>query len=258
MSGAALRVGLIGPGSIGTVVHQALAAGEVAGCRLSGVIGRSDGPEALDQLVAESDVIVEAAGQEVLRTRGPAVTDAGCALLVLSVGALVDDSLLERLRNGAGRVLVSTGAVGGLDWLRAARLGGGLQQVDLRTTKTPSAVVQPWMDADVREQLLAAADPITAFRGPATDAVKLFPASVNVAATLALATVGFDALDVEVVADPAASLVEHRIAARGELGSIEVTIRNVASPHNPRTSAITPYAALRALDDLGAGLVVGV
>ena len=78
------------------------------------------------------------------------------------------------------------------------------------------------------------------------------------AATLALATVGFDRVRVRLIAGPAAEHVEHLIEATGASGSYEFRFRNVASTLDTRTSAITPYAVLRGLVDLDAHTVIGL
>jgi aspartate dehydrogenase len=260
------EVGLIGRGTIGSVLARALVGGEVPGCRLAGVLRRGAG--SIDDLVARSEVVVEAAGAEALAAYGPIVVAAGVDLLVLSVGALADDDLRARLLNPdppprpaprsepRGRVLLSAGAVGGLDLLRAAALLGPVHHARLTTTKQPAALVRPWMSAAKRTWLVEASEPVTVFAGAARDAVARFPESANVSATLALATVGFDATAVELIADPRAELVRHRIEVDAEAGQYTFEIRNRPSA-NPRTSAITPYAVIRALQDLSASVVVG-
>lgn len=260
-----IPVGVIGHGAIGSVVAGALARGDVPGCRLAGVLVRAPGPavpapvDGIDRLVAASRVVVEAAGAEALAEHGPAVVDAGVDLVVVSVGALVEDGLQDRLlgRRGGGRVLLSAGAVGGLGLLRAAALLGPLHEVCLTTAKRPAALERPWMSPVELARLRAAREPLTVYAGPARAAVARFPESVNVAATLALATLGFDATRVELVADPAAGLVRHRIEVTAAAGRYGFSIENVPSA-NPRTSAVTPYAVLRALADLSTAVVVGV
>lgn len=273
-----IGVGVIGQGAIGSVVADALRRGDVPGCRLAGVLrrsgpasagaarpqaGRNDpGPPpigSIGDLVRASDVVVEAAGAEALIDHGPAVIEAGVDLLVVSVGALADDALRARLCDGGegrGRVLLSTGAIGGLDLLRAAALMGPVHSVRLTTAKRPEALERPWMTDDERRRLHGADGPVTVFTGSARDAVRRFPESANVAATLALATTGLDATRVEMVARAGAERVRHRIEVEAEAGRYELTVENTPSA-NPRTSAVTPYAVLRALGDLSAAVVVG-
>jgi aspartate dehydrogenase len=176
---------------------------------------------------------------------------------VVSVGALLDDALRSKLSNGDGRLFVTTGAIGGVDLLRAASMMGELEDVSLVTRKPARAVVRPWMASEVVDALENGTEPVVVFTGPARTAVERFPESVNVAATLSLVTIGFDRVRVEVVGDPDADHVEHTVRARGAAGSYDFTIRNVPSPDNIRTSAITPFAVLRGLTDLAAHVVPG-
>lgn len=259
-----VRVGLIGHGAIGQVIASALRGGSVGGCELAGVLDHSplgidEQVDDIDALLATSDVVVEAAGHAALSAFGPAVRNAGHDLYVVSVGALIDDELRERLlAPGPGRVLLCSGAVGGFDALRAAHRLDPLRSVTLTTTKPASVLAEPeWMDPDLLARLERCDERLEVFQGSAREAAARFPRSVNVSATLALATLGLDATTVRVVADPYTEDVEHLIQAHGVAGSYVFAFRNHRSPDNPRTSAITPYAVLRALADRSATVVVG-
>lgn len=259
-----LRVGLIGYGAIGQVIGTALRDGTIDGCQLSGVLDVAplaidEQVEDLEALLAASDVVVEAAGHAALSSFGPAVRAAGRDLYVVSVGALVDDDLRERLfAPGPGRVLLCSGAVGGFDALRAAHRLDPLRTVTLTTTKPAAVLIEPeWMDPDIVARLERGGERLEVFCGTAREAAARFPRSVNVSATLALATLGLDRTTVRVVADPHSEDVEHVIEAHGASGSYVFAFRNHRSPDNPRTSAITPYAVLRALADRSATVVAG-
>jgi aspartate dehydrogenase len=254
-SPAPMRVGLIGCGAIGGVIVDALGRGAIPGATLSGVLRRHATAEpptvsSVDELVAGCDVVVEAASHAALAAHGPAVVRAGRDLVVLSVGALADDRLCESLSvpNG-GRVLLSTGACGGVDLLRAAHALRPLDAVTLRTTKSGTAVARDWMEPDLQRRLVDGDEPVVAFSGPARDAVRLFPETANIAALLALATIGLDRLAVTVVGDPRRTSAQHEIRARGAAGEYRFEIENAVSPTNPRTSAVTAYAVVRALAD---------
>lgn len=260
------RIGLIGHGAIGSVVARALAEGFDPSLSLSGVVADLPGvpPEVavgdVGELVERSDLVVEAASHGAVQAYGTRVLEAGVDLLVVSVGALVDDDLRGRLVAAAGdraRLLVSSGAIGGLDLLRAAAALGPLDSVAMTSTKPAANVIAPWMDDDLVAALRGATAPVTAFDGTARDAARAFPASANVAATLGLSTLGLDAVRVRVVGDPAATTVRHVIEASGPTGRYEIAITNEPSPLNSRTSAVTPGSVLRALRDLGARIVVG-
>ncbi len=263
MSGVAprRRVGVVGYGAVGSVIAEGLDGG-MGELSLAGVYAASPVPDrhrvdSFGELLDRSDLVVEAASQEAVHAYGPTAVGAGRDLVVVSVGALVDPSLLAALGSGDGRLLVTTGAIGGIDQLRAASLLGGLERVSLTTRKPPRALVRPWMDADLVGRMVDGDDPTIVFDGTARDAVERFPASINVAATLSLSTIGFERVRVRLVADPSASSVEHHIEAVGPAGTYEFRFHNVASATNPKTSAVTPYAVLRGLADLHTHTVIG-
>jgi aspartate dehydrogenase len=257
-----IRVGLIGHGAIGRVVAHFLMENRIPGCELAGVLTQSQSCLGrvgdIYELMDSADLIVEAAGQEAMATYGLTVIEGGIDLLVLSVGALVDDTLREALRHAAGgRVMISTGAIGGLDLLRAAAYLGPLDSVSLQTIKPASAVIQKWMDNDLVARLTNPTAPVEAFNGSARSAATKFPSSANVAATLGLATIGLDKTQVTIVGGPEALQMQHTIKASGAAGTYEFSIRNRASD-NPRTSAVTPYAVVRALTDTTSRILIGV
>lgn len=258
---APTAVGLVGHGAIGAAVAAALRRGDVAGHTLSGILTRAGGTrdavDSLSELLARSDVVVEAAGHAALAAHGPATVAAGRTLVVVSAGALVDDDLRARLAGGPGAVRVPSGAVGGLDALRAAHLAGGLDSVRLTTTKPAATLVQPWMTAELQHRLRGNGPPIEVFEGPAAEAAQRFPRSLNVAATLALATLGLERTRVRLVGDPAATGNEHVIEASGTAGDYRFVLRNRPAPENPNTSRLTALSVLRLLEDRAAGFVVG-
>jgi aspartate dehydrogenase len=254
------RVGLIGHGAIGSVVACRLVARDVPSAKLVGVHARRrlvDPPAPqvdADELLAMSDVIVEAAGHQAVRDHAVPTLEAGLDLVLVSLGALGDMDLEATIRAaGPGRLTICTGAVGGIDLLRSAHRMAELDCVQITTTKRPEALVQPWMDETLLAKLETEVVATTVFDGSARDAAARFPKSVNVAATLALALDDWDLVRVRIVADPGTPYTRHVIHAAGAAGSYRFDISNVPSEHNPATSAVVPYAALQAVADLCAG-----
>jgi aspartate dehydrogenase len=257
-----LNVGLIGYGAIGAVLGRELAQGAVQGIRLVGVLESRRAPAALrvtfEELLARSDLVIEAASQTALASYGPAVKAAGRDLLALSIGALADDVLLRSLTTRAGgRLLLSSGACGAIDILRAANTLAQLESVSLKSVKPAAAVVRDWMPAELVAALSLAGEPVCAFRGSARDAVRLFPESANIAGLLALATVGFEAVRVEIWGEANRRRARHELHATGAAGEYRVSIENNLAADNPRTSAITAFAVLRALSDVTGWTIVG-
>lgn len=258
-----MRVAVVGCGAIGGTVARALAAGEVPGAELAGVVhGDGVDPPGLpvcdvDTALRDADLVVECAGQSVLARLVPRVLGGGKDLLVVSVGALADDVVFDAVtRPSAGRVYLCSGAVGGLDMLSAAARMGPLTSVRIVSTKAPRGLVQSWMDGTEAARLRTAAEPVELMRGPARKVTAAFPKSANVAASVALAAGSWDVVEAAVVADPAVRRSSHVITAEGRAGSYRFEITNQPSERNPASSGVVPFAVLRTIADLAGGRVV--
>ena len=251
------RVAVIGAGAIGRAVIDVLARGGVEGAELACVVNPHPVPDVdvpqvtVREAIRTCDVIVECAGQVVVAQYAATILDAGVDLLVSSVGALADQALLERvLRAGPGRLLFTSGAVGGVDLLASAAVEAPFDRVRVTSRKLPASLLQPWMDDATQERVRTTTEPVEIFRGPAGEAATCFPRSLNVAATVAFAVGDFDLVEVSLVADPAAELTTHVIEAESPTGHYRFEIANRPSPANPRTSGVVPHAVLRSLSVL--------
>ena len=196
------------------------------------------------------DLVVEAASQDAVRTAALSVLQNRKDLLVMSVGALLDEAVLDVLADACrqyGRtVILPSGAVAGIDCLKAVR--GELESVTLTTTKHPDSLRgAPYLARPGAADLSSISGATAIFDGTAAEAVSAFPANVNVAAALALAGLGAEATRVRVVADPAARRNRHEIRASGRFGELAVVVDNVPDPANPRTSRLAVLSAIEAL-----------
>lgn len=203
-----------------------------------------------DLLAADPDLVVEAAGHAAVAETGAPVLAAGGTFLISSVGALSDadlhDRLLEAARRGGGRLALLPGAIGGLDLLGAARLSG-LAEVTYVSRKPPRA----WAGtpAASRLDLDAVAAPTAFYEGNAREAARDFPKNANVAATVALAGLGFEATRVRLIADPTVGGNVHEIVFRSACADATIRIEGRPSPDNPKTSATTGWSLARAILD---------
>jgi aspartate dehydrogenase len=258
------RVGLIGHGAIGSVVAGELAKRSAHTAPvLAGVLmrpGRAEAArralgadvavvETLDELLAcDLDVVAECGGQEALRAHGEAVLAAGCDLVPIATGAFADRSWHERMlaaaAAGGARIHIPAGAIAGIDGLVALRLAG-LDHVHYSSTKPP--VAWKGTPADGTFDLDGLDVATVVFEGSARDAAALYPKNANLAATVALAGIGFERTSVRLIADPAATGNSGRIEARGTLGRLDVNMAAHPSPDNPKTSATTAWSVLRTL-----------
>lgn len=252
----ALRVAVLGKGAIGGPVAAALRGGRIPGASLTAVVdshGATDAggqPITFRDLTSITDLVVEAAGQRVLAEIGPKVVNSGLDLLVLSIGALADDELHAALSGGPGRLYLSTGAIGGLDLIRAVSDAGTLDSVLIETTKQPRTLIQDWMQDDQRAAVLDATSRVEVLRGTPQQIATAFPKSANVAMAVAAAAVDPDKVQAVVYADPECTVTTHEISVHSVTGDYWFRIANLPSPDNPATSGLVPFAVLRALQDL--------
>jgi aspartate dehydrogenase len=194
-----------------------------------------------DLLQLLPDVVVEAAGHAAVRSHAGAVLEAGVDLMLLSVGVLADPALHNELtataeRTGA-RLLIPSGAVGGLDALAAAR-ATGLYQV-MHTIRKPPAALGFSEDIEPRELVVA--------EGTARAIALEYPANANVVAAIGFAGLGLDETQVRVIADSSLSRNVHEIQARGAFGEFQLRVVNEPLAANPRSSALAAGSVAAAL-----------
>lgn len=214
--------------------------------------------ESLDALLARKPTLIaEVAGQSAVADYGEAVLRQGIDFLIISVGALADAALLARLKAAAetsgSRILLPAGAIGGIDAVAAMRVAG-LTAVKYRSRKPPAA----WRGSPAEQiaDLGRLTQRTVLYRGHAGEAALRFPQNANVAAALALAGLGFDATEVELVADPDAPGNVHEIEVEGAAGSFAIQLQGKPSRSNPKTSALAAMSVARALRNENATIVI--
>ncbi|WP_210247620.1 aspartate dehydrogenase [Salinarimonas soli] len=144
------------------------------------------------------------------------------------------------------------GAIAGLDGLGTLK-AAGLHAVTYTSTKPPLA----WRGtpAERTVDLEALTERVVFFEGSAREAALQFPKNANLAATVALAGLGFERTRVRLVADPESRGNTGEVRAESEIGTLEVTMAGLAST-NPKTSASVAYNLLHAIRQRGARLVI--
>jgi aspartate dehydrogenase len=254
-----MKLAIMGSGAIGRYAMKALAK---AGPGVAAVLYRSDpGPLPPGAVAAQrvADLpdgvthLLDCAGHSGLAAHGPAALAAGIDVVSLSLGALADTGLAGDLeaaaRAGGARLHLCSGAIGGLDALRAAAVGG-LESVRYTGRKPPAGWRgSPAAAALDLETLTEAA---IHFEGDARAAALLYPKNANVAAAVALSGLGFEATEVRLVADPAAAGNSHTVEATGAFGRFRFEITGAALPDNPKSSALAAMSAVAELRRLAA------
>ena len=260
-------VGLVGCGTIGTDLALAIESGSIRNARLGALFDAIDGNitglraklktevrayHDFDEFIGSKiDIVIEAASQQAVRKFGKLIIESGKDLMVMSVGALTDRRFLAELldlaplRNGQNRIYIPTGAIAGIDAIRSVR--HLIDSVTLTTTKGPKALAGAPFFATSKVNLDTVTSITEIYKGSAAQAVKLFPANVNVAAVLSLAGIGAERTTVRVLVDPHATTNQHDITARGSFGDIKITVNNVTAPGNPKTSFLAVLSAIECL-----------
>jgi aspartate dehydrogenase len=262
-------VGIAGLGAIGLPLARALDAG-VPGLTLAAVAARDEvraaakvngfrAPPSVVNLadLAECDIVVEAAPAAVFERVANTAIEEGKVFVPCSVGALLPRMyLVRRAQQTGARIVVPTGALLGLDAVRAAA-EGPIDSVTLETRKPPGGLDGAPYLAEHGIQVLGITEPLCVFRGNALDAAAGFPANVNVAAALALAGIGPERTTIEIWADPAIDRNIHRIEVEADAARFSMQIENVPSLENPRTGRLTALSVIALLRKLSSPLAIG-
>ena len=195
------------------------------------------------------DIVVEAASQDAVRKYARLVLENNHDLMIMSVGALLDTKLYDDLASVAEkhdrRIYLPTGAIAGIDAIRSVR--HLLEEVTLTTTKSPRGLEGAPFFKTHKIDLNKIKKAKAIYEGKAEDAVKFFPANVNVAAALSLAGIGGKKTKVRIVADPKTKVNTHEVTARGSFGEMRFKVKNVPSPTNPKTSYLAVLSAIECL-----------
>lgn len=266
----ALKIGIAGLGTIGLPVARALDRG-IPGLALVAVVSRrrdiaeqklaGAGIKApvvsLAEMAATADVAVECAPAKEFRSIAEPVLKAGHTLMTVSGAALLENfDLVDMAQSHNGRINLVTGALLGLDAVRAAA-EGKVSHVRMISRKPPPSLRgAPYLEAN-RIDVGAITTATRIFKGSAREGARGFPANFNVAAALSLAGIGPDRTELEIWADPAVTRNTHTIEVEADSVRFTMTIENVPSAENPATGRVTPLSIIAALRALNAPLRVG-
>jgi len=249
-----LGVGLIGCGAIGTVLARAIDKGQTGDAHLVMIYDSATEKSQIlvmkltrkpriaknfEELIEREDIdlIIEAASQGAVKEYASKVLRAGKDLMIMSVGALVDSELINEIKRyaeGRGkRVYIPSGAIAGLDWVKAAVIGK-VDHITLTTRKPPEGLGDAPYVKEKRIHLDALKNPTIIYEGPALEACRFFPVNVNVAAALGLAGIGLEKTGVRIIADPTIERNIHEIEVKGEFGELKIHTENVPSAETPK------------------------
>ncbi len=272
-----LGAGLIGCGSIGKVIAEAIDQGTAGEMELVAVYDRiREHSEKLvnslakkpviardaDELLGREDIqiVVEAASQEAVRQYAAKALAEDKDLVILSTGALLDEDLFRQIsrlaKSKARKVYVPSGAIVGLDNIKSAAIGD-IDDVTLTTRKPPPSFEGAPLVQKKKIDLSSLKEPLVLYEGPARDAVKLFPQNVNVSASLSLAGIGADRTKIRIITDPEAEEISHEIHVKGRFGELKTQTTNKHFPTNPKTSYIAALSAIATLKKMTESIIIG-
>jgi aspartate dehydrogenase len=267
---SAVKVGIAGFGTIGKPVAAVLHRG-IEGLELAAICSRDQekarrnmdglcdpvplvGPVELAEMC---EIVVECVPKVAFRDIAEPALRAGRTLVTVSgAGLLIHPDVVDLARANGAQIILATGALLGLDAVRAAA-EGEIHEVRMITRKPPFSLAgAPYLE-DHAISVENLTEPLKVFEGTAREGAAGFPANVNVAAALALAGIGPDRTTLEIWADPALDRNTHRIEVEADSARFSLSIENVPSPENPGTGKITALSVIATLRGLTAPLKVG-
>lgn len=266
-----IKVGIVGCGTIGSEIAKACVGTLKDKICLSGIcdidaskaealkrdLGLKCAVLPVDKLIASSDMIAEAASAKISADVLEKCIAAKKSALIMSVGGLLGrEDLLGRAEAAGVKVYLPSGAICGIDALKSASTGR-IDSVTITTRKNPRGlkgapyVTEKGIDLDSLKK------ETVIFEGSANEAVKGFPANINVCAVLSLAGMGGAKTRVRIIADPSSDKNIHEVEVTGESGRIVTRTENVPSKANPKTSALAIMSAIATLREITKTVHIG-
>jgi aspartate dehydrogenase len=267
-----MELGIAGIGAVGGAVARALDQGLISGCTLKAIAARTDERAAqftstlsssvpncsVRNLAEACDVVLEALPPSMFEEVAIPTLLAGKTLIVMSASQLLGrDDLLRLAQDNGARIVVPSGAMLGLDALKAVAVGT-IHEVKIVTRKPPVSLARAPYVVSNGIDLTELAEPICILKGTVNEVAREFPANVNVAAAVSLAGLGPDHTLLEIWADPSLQLNTHTVSVKSDSSDYSVSIQNRPSDENPATGRITAQSVIAYLRQLHAVLRVGI
>lgn len=262
-----MKVGIIGCGTIGFEIAKAIlnipniqlvSLCDVERDRvepLAALFSEKPTMNSLSELISKADLVIESASAKVAAMVLEEAIKKKKDVMIMSVGGLLgkEDLLAEAEKKGI-KVYLPSGAIAGIDGLKAASCAN-LAKVTLTTRKPPLALKgAPYLSnidlSKIKKERIV-------FSGSAEEAIKGFPANINVAATLSLSGIGVKNTEVRIVADPKIDRNIHEIEIVGDAGRIFIRCENLPSPTNPKTSYLASLSAIALLKQIASSVKIG-
>ncbi|MDD5439411.1 MAG: aspartate dehydrogenase [Candidatus Omnitrophica bacterium] len=259
-----LKVGIVGCGTIGTVLAKACRGRlknkvELVGLydtdsekaqKLAAAIGKRIAQKTVHDLFTKAGLVIEAAAGAVSGRLLDQAIRHKKDIMIMSVGGIIgNEGLLKRAAARGIRVYFPSGALAGIDALKSAALGG-ITSVCLTTRKPPQGLEGAEYIKAHHINLKGLKRQTEVFSGTAAEAVRAFPQNINVSALLSLAGIGAVRTKVRIVADPAIDRNIHEVEIRSKSGVVRTMTENVPSPANPKTSFLAALSAVATVEGI--------
>jgi len=268
-----IKIGIVGCGAIGSSLAKAVKSKfskqAVLSClydihndKAEQLAARLHSPGlailSLRRLIGRVDLVIEAthAGSAFVIARE--TLSRSKDIMILSVGGILKDYKKLMVLAGAkkARILIPSGAICGIDGLKAAACGK-VSKVTLTTRKPPQAFLKVDYLVKKRVRLDNLKKDKIIFSGSALEAVENFPQNINVAATLSMAGIGAKRTQVHIVASPSIKQNMHEIEIYSDAGKIISRTENAVHADNPKTSYLAVLSAIATLKQALSQLKIG-
>lgn len=269
-----LKIGIVGCGAIGASLAKAIAsdfkkeASLVAlydsdpekSRKLSGLVlkARNLAVGDLSRLIKESELVIECASAASSWQIAKNVLTKRKDAMIMSVGGIAGHykELASLAKEHNVKVYIPSGAIAGIDALKAAR-AGGIKKVVLTTRKPPGSFKGVEYVKQKGIDLGRIHKDTVLFYGSAKAAVKLFPQNINVAAVLSIAGIGQEKTRVRIIASPGLKRNIHEIMIDSKAAIIKTCTQNLAHLDNPKTSYLAVLSAVATLKQILNSVRVG-
>lgn len=269
-----LKIGIVGCGTIGTYICKAIDAG-LLNAELHSVYDRNHKNieklmESLtnlhpiflkvEEMIKHIDLLVECASPKAVHEVIPPALNAKRDVMILSAGAFADEKLFNNIYEIAYqnncKIYLPSGAIAGIDGIKSASIGP-IYSVTLTTQKPPEGFNGAPYIIQNKIKLDNIKTKTVIFEGKASEAVKCFPSNINIAATLSLASVGFEKTNVKIIVNPTLTHNVHEVVLEGIFGKLTTRVENVPSPTNPKSSYLASLSAIATLKKILDPLQIG-
>ncbi len=258
-----IKIGVAGIGAIGNAVCKAITTQPDFGDMVLDCISDPAPTNTysvdnvnFEELVERSDLIIECLPANIVPKLAALTFSANKDIIFISSAALlIYPEIIENLNNASSKAYLPSGALCGLDGVRAMK-EMGINSAKIASTKPPMGFAGAPFIVETNLDLNAITETTLIFEGNAFDAARGFPANVNVAATLSLAGIGAQDTRVEIWADPLAKGNAHEITVQSDYSTMTSRIENLPDPANPKSSVLAAQSIVATLKSMNSALVI--